>query len=140
MDITTLLDMLRSDEGWQASAYQDHLGFWTIGYGFLIDSRKGGALPKEIAEAWLLYAANVRWGALTKALPWLLDQPEEVQVALGNMAYQMGVNGVLNFRKMLAALEAGDRKQAAVEALDSTWAQQTPSRAKRIAALIKGDT
>jgi lysozyme len=55
------------------------------------------------------------------------------------MAYQMGVSGVLKFADMLAALERGERAAAATHALQSIWATQTPKRAKRIAALIRGD-
>ena len=55
------------------------------------------------------------------------------------MAYQLGVNGVGNFSKMLNALESGDRETAAIEALDSKWATQTPERAERVANMIGGD-
>jgi lysozyme len=42
-----LIAELRRDEGVDRSAYQDHLGFWTIGVGRLIDRRKGGGLSDE---------------------------------------------------------------------------------------------
>lgn len=137
--IEYLVEDLKSDEGWRPFAYQDHLGFWTIGYGFLIDERKGGALPLKIAEQWLVYAVTQRWNDLVNIYPWLNDQPGRVQRAVGNMAYQLGVTGVGNFTKMLNALESGDRKTAAIEALDSKWATQTPERAKRVAKMIAGD-
>lgn len=38
----TLASLLTSDEGRVPHAYQDHLGYWTIGVGHLIDRRKGG--------------------------------------------------------------------------------------------------
>ena len=53
-----------------------------------------------------------------------------------NMAYQMGVPGLLRFKKMLSALEAGDWKTAEKEALDSLWARQTPRRAREVASLL----
>jgi len=136
--VNGLIDDLKTDEGWLPFAYQDHLGFWTIGWGFLIDERRGGELPKEIAEQWLAYAVTRRWGQLLNRHPWIDEQPDDVQRALGNMAYQLGVGGVSNFKKMLAALKAGDRELAATEALDSKWAGQTPERARRVVALIKG--
>src|SRR5690606_5314487 len=79
---------LKRDEGWVPHAYQDHLGYWTIGYGFLIDERKGGRLPKHIGNQWLQWEIEQRWRELTDAEPWLDDQPEDVQRALANMAYQ----------------------------------------------------
>lgn len=137
--ITDLIESLKSDEGWRESPYQDHLGFWTIGYGFLIDSRRNVRLPKKVGEYWLEVLAEEKFLELADRIPWIVDQPEDVQQALGNMVYQLGVAGVLRFKRMLAALERGDRKTAAVEALDSKWAQiQTPVRAKRVAALIRG--
>lgn len=136
--IDDLVGDLRVDEGWEPSAYQDHLGYWTIGYGFLIDERKGGEIPREIADQWLVYAATIRWQSFAAKHPWVLEQPEDVQRALGNMAYQLGVAGLSGFQLALAALETGDRAEAAREFLDSRWAVQTPNRAQRVAALIRG--
>lgn len=136
--IDDLIDDLKRDEGWEPSAYKDHLGYLTIGFGFLIDERKGGELPLEVGEFWLRLGAERRWKQLLWMQPWLNEQPEQVQRALANMAYQLGVGGVNRFRKMLAALKAGDRKLAATEALDSRWAKQTPNRAKRVTDMIRG--
>lgn len=129
---------LKADEGFVPHVYDDHLGYATLGYGFLVDKEKGGRIPAEVAEFWLLYEVEHRWGDLLDRLPWLEGQPEEVQRALLNMAYQMGINGVCNFRRMLAALKAGRRAEAAMEALNSTWARQTPGRARRVAGRIRG--
>ena len=52
------------------------------------------------------------------------------------MAYQMGVDGLFKFKKMIAALGKGDWNEAAHQALDSRWAKQTPARAERHAAVI----
>ena len=138
MTIYELVEDLKRDEGWRSCAYQDHLGYWTIGFGFLVDSRKGGGLPKQIGEEWLALLVARTWEAFTELEPWVHDQPDEVKRALGNMAYQLGVQGLRNFKKMLAKLEAGDRAGAADEALDSKWAKQTPERARRVAALLRG--
>jgi lysozyme len=135
-----LLADLRSDEGWRAFPYRDSHPdkYQTIGYGFLIDERKGVGLPRPVAEFWLRYAVNERLAELQRRWPALKDQPPDVQRALGNMVYQLGASGVVAFRKMLAALEAGDRTAAADAALDSKWATQTPARAQRVVALLKG--
>ena len=138
--IDELVNDLKSDEGWRPSAYQDHLGFWTLGWGFLVDERKGGEIPVHIAEQWLAYLVSNKWGLLTAKHLWILDQPEDVQRALGNMSYQMGVGGVGKFKKMLSALQSGNRELAAKEALDSRWAIQTPERAKRVTDLMRGET
>lgn len=136
--MNALLSDLRRDEGWRESPYRDSLGFVTIGYGFLIDERKPVKLPKEVGDLWLAVVAEGKWLELIDTSPWIASQPDDVQRALANMAYQLGVSGVLKFQKMLAALRDGDREQAAIEALDSTWAKQTPERAARVAKLIRG--
>lgn len=71
---------------------------------------------------------GIAWGGL----------PSDVRVALSNMAFQLGSAGVMRFRRMVSALKRKDYVQAATEALDSLWARQTPARAKRMAALIRG--
>ena len=138
MDISKVIEDLKVDEGWDPSAYKDSLGFWTIGYGFLIDRSKGGEIPMPIAEAWLKHEATEKWNSLVAAQPWVLTQPENVQRALCNMCYQLGVSGVGKFKKMIAALKLGDRDKAADEALDSTWAKQTPNRAKKVTDIMRG--
>jgi len=129
---------VRDEEGWDAFPYKDHLGFDTIGYGFLIDRRKGGGLPRVVAEFWLNILVEERIDHMRKRWPAFDQQPEDVQTALLSMSYQLGVGGVLNFKKMVAALERGDRAGAKVQALDSTWAKQTPKRAQRVADVIGG--
>lgn len=137
MIVDRLLPDLKKDEGWRSYAYKDSLGYWTIGYGFLIDDLKGVGLPKEVGEYWLRYAVNERLSELRRRWPAFEKQPIDVQVALGNMCFNLGVAGVLNFRKMLAALEACDYNRAADEALDSLWAKQVPGRAKRVTELMR---
>ena len=129
---------LKREEGWRAEPYEDHLGFWTIGYGFLIDRRKPSRLPENVGELWLETLVAEIQMALDDSLPWLMAQPSDVRRALVQMGYQLGVAGVLKFRGMLDALKAGNRQLAANEALDSTWARQTPERARRVARLIRG--
>ena len=53
------------------------------------------------------------------------------------MAYQLGVEGVMKFKKMIAALQNGDYDRAADEMADSLWAKQTPSRAQRLMTLMR---
>lgn len=149
MNIAAVLDDLRADEGFRDHVYDDATGkpivkgslvqgYPTIGYGFCVDQAKGTPFPRDIADLLLERVAQEKWQALLTALPWLAQQPEDVQRALANMAYQMGVSGVTRFGRMLAALETGDREQAAQHALQSLWARQTPGRAGRVAALLRG--
>ena len=128
---------LRRDEGVVPHAYQDSLGFWTIGIGRLIDKDKGGRLSDD--EINYLLANDIRTHAkeLEKALPWIAQLSEVRQRALLNMAFQLGVKGLLGFKNTLALIKAGKYAEAAENALKSTWAQQTPERARRIARMIE---
>lgn len=128
-----IISQLRRDEGEVLHAYQDHLGYWTIGVGILIDERKGGGLTAE-ESAWLLRRRlDAKRAELSAALPWFKYLDEVRQAALLNMAYQLGVEGLLGFRKMLAAVRDMRWAEAESHALDSDWAKQTPERAKRVA-------
>ena len=136
----TVADRIRDEEGWRPHVYSDSLGFATIGYGFLIDSRRGEGLPKEVADFWLASEIAKTERSLTDWWMPFLSQPPDVRDALTEMAFQLGVDGVLGFHTMLAALERGDRASAATAALDSKWHNQTPARAERVTSLLRGST
>ena len=139
MDWDRIIADIKADEGWRAHAYQDHRGFWTIGYGFLIDERKGGHLPRVVADFWLQHILDERVSMLRNAFPSWGEYPEGVKRALVNMSFQLGVAGLLGFHDMIQALNCGDYQKAAAEALDSKWAseKQTPERARRVAEWIR---
>jgi len=58
-------------------------------------------------------------------------------VALLSMCFQMGPQGLAGFKTTLAKIAAGEWEAAAAGMLQSKWAQQTPARAKRVAAMIR---
>jgi len=141
---------LRSDESWRSYVYDDKdsqplvkgstiKGYATIGWGFCVDRDKGAPLPREVGDIWLRHLVEERFDGLDRALPWFYRAHEDIQRALTNMAFQMGVGGVLGFKKMIAALANDDRETVSTEALDSLCArEQSPERAKQIASLIRG--
>lgn len=132
-----LTKQLRRDEGEILHAYQDHLGYLTIGVGILIDERKGGGItPAE--SAWLLgNRIDGRLVELDRRLPWWRKLDEARQGVLLNMSFQLGVDGLLKFKQTLNLIERGEYEAASVEMLDSDWAKQTPERAKRLAEQMK---
>lgn len=134
---TKLLAQLRRDEGEVLSAYKDHLGFWTIGIGILIDKRKGGGLRPEESE-WLTgNRIDLLDAELRANYSWFSGLNEARQAALLNMRYQLGQDGLANFKRMLAAVRDERWYEAETEALDSKWAREdTPTRAKRVARQI----
>ena len=133
-----LTRQLRGDEGDKATVYKDHLGFDTIGVGRLVDKRKPGAglRPDEIAYL-LNNDIDDRIEQLTRRLPWFQNLDDARKGALLNMAFQMGVDGLLGFTRTLALVESGQYDLAAHNMLQSLWAKQTPARAKRMADQIR---
>ena len=131
---TELVRQLKADEGVRAQAYQDHLGFWTIGVGRLIDARKPGSglRPYEI-DFLLQQDIDDRIEQLTRRLPWFQDLDDARRGVLLNMAFQMGIDGLLKFERTLGLVEAGKFDDAAENMLRSLWATQTPARAQRMA-------
>ena len=72
-----------------------------------------------------------------KKIPFWEQLDDERKYALLDMTFQLGIGGVLKFKKMLAAMGVGNWKEAAAQCWDSKYAQQTPNRAKRIAKTIE---
>jgi lysozyme len=128
---------LSRDEGRVAHAYQDSLGYWTIGVGHLIDQRKGGKLPEHIIDALLDHDITTHADALYRAAPWVRDLPDVYRAVLVNMAFQLGVDGLMQFKRSLGFMKAGDYKAAADAFLQSKAAQQTPNRWARHAKQLR---
>jgi lysozyme len=123
---------LRQDEGEVLHAYQDHLGFWTIGVGILIDKRKGGGITKAESAYLLANRINEKREELARKAPWTQQLDEPRLCALLNMCFQMGVDGLLGFKNSLAYIKAGDYKSAVDNMRQSKWYTQTPERAERV--------
>lgn len=68
---------------------------------------------------------------LDKNLPWWKNLNEDRQYVLIDMCFQLGLSGLLKFKKMLMSLSTGFYRQAAEELMNSKYARQTPVRAKR---------
>jgi lysozyme len=135
----TLTEQLRRDEGTESCAYQDSLGYWTIGVGRLIDARKGGGLSNEEIDYLLDNDIKAKTREVLLALPWAARLSEPRRAVLVNMAFQMGTKGLLAFHRTLGSVEDGHYGEAALGMLDSTWAKQTPARAMRLATQMETD-
>lgn len=125
-------EQLKRDEGEVLHAYQDHLGFWTIGIGILIDKRKDGALRPEESEFIFRNRLRLLDAELASKLPWITKLDPARKGVLINMAFQMGVTGLLGFKNTLALVQAGKYQEAAKGMMQSKWASQTPARAQRL--------
>ncbi|MCY2724301.1 glycoside hydrolase family protein [Klebsiella pneumoniae] len=155
----TLYEMLRFDEGEKLKLYKDTEGYWTIGIGHLVTKNPS----KEQAIACLDKELNrVTSGVISKSeseqlfnldISRALRDIERSELssiyiqtngprraALVNLTFQLGLAGVLKFRKMIQYLKVGNYEAAADEGLDSKWARQTPNRARRVSEVIRTAT
>lgn len=132
-----LTKQLLEDEGERLQAYQDHLGYWTIGVGRLIDGRKGGGISKEESRMLLGNDIDKVCSALQEKLHFWDRLNDARKAALCTMAFQMGIEGLLKFKLSLASLANGNYVEASNRMLQSTWAKQTPNRAKKVTEQIK---
>ena len=58
--------------------------------------------------------------------------PEEVQLILANMMFNMGRTRLSKFKNMNAAVEEGDWNRASQEMMNSRWYNQVRNRARRL--------
>lgn len=70
---------------------------------------------------------------LQAALPWIVDLDDARLGVLINMSFNMGVPGLLAFKRMLAAIQAKDYNAAVFEMKNSKWYLQVGARASRLA-------
>jgi lysozyme len=135
--VEQLTKQLDREEGRVKHAYQDHLGYWTIGVGRLIDRRKGGGLRDKEIDYLLANDIEEKKHEVETTLPWFNKLNPARQGVLISMAFQMGINGLLNFKNTLKMVEAGNYDGAATGMLNSLWAKQTPGRAQRMAKQMR---
>ena len=135
--LTRLRTLLTKHEGVVEHAYQDSLGYWTIGVGHLIDKRKGGKLPAPFIEALLDYDIMEKARPLYDKLPWMLRLDEVRQIVLLDMAFNLGVEGLLKWKNTLADVQHGRYKEAAQRMRGSLWARQVKSRAVRLCRMME---
>lgn len=150
-----LYQMLKQDEGEELEIYKDTEGFWTIGIGHLVTKNpsidearrvlsfttgnRTGFCTREQSEQ--MFAQDVQKARVSIERSVLNDTYQKMddarRMALVNMVFQMGLYGVLGFKKMVQHLQLRNWSSAAAEALDSKWARQTPSRARRVTTVLR---
>jgi lysozyme len=136
--IADITRQLREDEGVRPTVYRDHLGYFTIGVGRLVDPSKPGAgLRQSEIDVLLRNDITDRVQELSKALPWYAELDDARQGVLVNMAFQLGVQGLLGFKTTLDLIGKGRYADAAAQMLKSKWATQTPARAARLSQQMK---
>lgn len=131
--MSNLKEWLKKCEDFKSHPYLDTVGKVTIGYGRNIDDN---GISEQEADIMLDNDIDAARKDLSP-YPWYYEQPFGVQDALTNMCFNLGLPRLLTFRKMIAALVVKNYTHAAIEALDSKWADQVGERAKDVAVMIR---
>lgn len=150
MDMKLMIDELRRDEGERLKSYRDPLGLWTIGVGHLIDPthgadpapfgrdlRNGAMITAEESAELLSCDIASKMAELDRKLSWWRELDEVRQRVVLNLAFNIGVSGLLTFKNTLAFIRQGDYAGAARNMLASKWATQVHDRANRLAQMME---
>ena len=131
-----LIADLKRDEGLRLKAYKDTVGVWTVGYGHA-HVAPGTVWTQEQAEAALIEDVKKHNAELERAIPWIANLDPVRRRVLQNMAFNLGVKGLLGFKNTLAMVQSGDYAGAARGMLNSLWAKQVKGRAVRLAEQMR---
>jgi lysozyme len=132
-----LLDMLKRHEGVMYYVYDDHLGYATIGVGRCVEKNVGLGLSHDEIEYLLQNDVNRCIEELDSNFTWYRNLCEARRDAMINLCFNLGLPRLKKFVKALAAMEAGNYQEAAVEFLDSRWAKQVGTRALEVTHMIR---
>ncbi len=139
MNIDTLRKELEIDEGVKHEIYLDHLGLPTFGIGHLItksDEEYGEDVGTPVSDDRVKECFESDVKQVIKDCQILYDDfndlPEEAQLIIANMMFNMGRPRLSKFKGMKRGVDARDWNQAADEMVDSRWYKQVTNRANRL--------
>ena len=143
-----LLEKLRQelarDEGIVYEIYLDHLSLPTFGLGHLVrpsDPEYGQPVGTPVSEERVneCFTQDVQ-ATLDDCeilYPDFAELPDEAQLVIANMMFNMGRPRLSQFKGMKAGVDARDWNRAADEMVDSRWYKQVTNRAERLVSRIR---
>ena len=139
MDINQLRLELGQDEGCIYEVYLDHLGYPTFGIGHLItnrDSEYGWSVGTDVDEYRVqeVFKEDVKTvlSDCEKLYDDFYEIPEEAQLIIANMMFNMGYTRLSKFKGMKRGVDSRNWEEAADEMVDSRWYTQVTNRAERL--------
>jgi lysozyme len=134
MNLPKLEEQLIKHEGLVLQMYKDSVGVLTIGVGRNLEHT---GLRNEAEAKFLLRSDLVAIRAeLERAIPWINDLSEERQHVLMDMAFNLGVTGLMNFKKTLRHIADGEYAAASVEMQRSRWSRQVGQRSVTLSEMM----
>ena len=139
MDVGKLRADLELDEGVKHEIYLDHLGLPTFGIGHLVreeDPEYGWDVGEPVSDNRVAEAfesdIQITIDDCEKLYPDFYELPEEAQLIIANMCFNLGYPRLSKFKGMKAGIDARDWNAAADEMVDSRWYRQVTNRADRL--------
>ena len=139
MNLDKLREEMAEDEGCKYEIYLDHLGLPTFGIGHLItkdDPEYGKDVGTVVEQSRVQSAFNLDIAVTIEDCHRLYkdfdDLPEEAQLIIANMMFNLGYPRLSKFKGMKAGVDARSWSSAADEMVDSRWYTQVPNRARRL--------
>jgi lysozyme len=148
MILESLIPSLRGAEGWSPTVYIDTTGNLTIGYGFNLGKLHVSAagtvkvdpvngISVAVGEQLILSEVVEVITAIRASLPWW-DRLDDVrQEVLADMAYNLGMPGLLKWPIFLRQVRTGDYASAAGNMRSTLWYRQTGRRARRLVKMME---
>ena len=131
------IQTVKEHEGYSSCVYQDSLGYFTIGYGKMVDKRKNGGLTESQAS-YILNDELQSARASLQSFQWFNAMDEVRQDVIVELCFNIGLQGVLKFHNMIAAITAKDYATASNCLLDSLWCRQVgTTRSDNMALRLK---
>ena len=132
----SLKEQLIRHEGLRLTVYDCPAGYKTIGVGRNIEQK---GITED--EALYLLGNDIKYFTeqLEENLIGFQELSEDKKAVLVNMAFNLGVNGLLKFKNMLAAVTEERWEDASAEMLNSRWADQVGNRATELAEVMAND-
>lgn len=125
-----IIEQLKRDEGVRLKPYKDSVGILTIGIGRNLEAV---GISMDEAMSMLMNDVSKVRAQLSARLPWYKSLDEARRGVLENMAFNLGIDGLLKFKQTIALIEGGKYDDAATAMLQSKWAVQVGKRADRLA-------
>lgn len=138
LELNKIKARLKRSEGLVLHAYEDSLGFLTIGYGRLIDRRRGGGITLSEADYLLENDIERTVEELDLRVPMWRTLPLTAQEAIVDMSFNMGVGGFVDgWPNTWAAIREWRFDDVAAAIRGSKYARQVKGRAEENARLFE---
>ena len=152
--IKQIIPRVKQHEGVKPKKYLDSRGIPTVGVGFNLKRKdadqklksvganpikvKQGkqALTQKQIDALLISDLKSSKEAANRVIGNLAQHPSGVQGVLVEMAFNLGANGLSEFKNFLTAVKSKDYKTAAKEMLKSAWSKQVGDRAQTLSKIV----